>query len=516
CCFADAAGPCEYFDGSGRVQLELQFTESYGGRDGDHLPTLGEVRPISEIYGKVRHLNSSASAATKETVWLRPWDDKRENRWHNGSQFRPLEVYFKWTIDRGVMMLRLKQGIDREILNIYTAGSPGVTSSDAAIWFHIECTPDSPKFSQRNFTVKVHVIDVNDKAPQFYNSSMNTNETMKNFSITGTPSNMPVFSGLSVRDADAGPNAQVVAFMHRHSLFRLADNSPEIRLVTKSAVHYEYFGSQPAGVRIDVVIVAVMALTSQIHIRVAIAEDDDPPPSFEVPGCFRHSGRCIRPTYFAQGAGGGVNVSTEAILIKPGPIRVEAHSGYGIRYSLVNNEKPPYFRIDNFTGEVFQLRPIEDQITLIVKAIKWTDRFDPYLGQASFALLHVSAELAANSTEPSDKVEPRRCYLWSVMIAVIPISLLILTAIFVAFYCCTAKSAGCTESHPRDQEQQQQEHNNDSNSVNSKGHRVTALGAAAEFDTIANTQLEQSTDSVRHQHSSYSSASSDGKSSTSM
>uniref|UniRef100_A0A1I8H5W0 Cadherin domain-containing protein n=1 Tax=Macrostomum lignano TaxID=282301 RepID=A0A1I8H5W0_9PLAT len=184
CCFADAASPCEYFDGSGRVQLELQFTESYGGRDGDHLPTLGEVRPISEIYGKVRHLNSSASAATKETVWLRPWDDKRENRWHNGSQFSPLEVYFKWTIERGVMMLRLKQGIDREILNIYTAGSPGVTSSDAAIWFHIECTPDSPRFSQRNFTVKVHVIDVNDKAPRFYNSSMNTNETMKNFSIT--------------------------------------------------------------------------------------------------------------------------------------------------------------------------------------------------------------------------------------------------------------------------------------------------------------------------------------------
>uniref|UniRef100_A0A1I8GVP7 Cadherin domain-containing protein n=1 Tax=Macrostomum lignano TaxID=282301 RepID=A0A1I8GVP7_9PLAT len=400
CCFADAASPCEYFDGSGRVQLDLQFTESYGGRDGDHLPTLGEVRPISEIYGKVRHLNSSSSAATKETVWLRPWDDKRENRWHNGSQFSPLEVYFKWTIERGVMMLRLKQGIDREILNIYTAGSPGVTSSDAAIWFHIECTPDSPRFSQRNFTVKVHVIDVNDKAPRFYNSSMNTNETMKNFSITvkeGTPSNMPVFSGLSVRDADAGPNARVVAFMHRHSLFRLADNSPEIRLVTKSAVHYEYFGSQPAGVRIDVVIFAVdspvnksMELTSQIHIRVAIAEDEDPPPSFEVPGCFRHSGRCIRPTYFAQGAGGGVN------------------------------------------------------------AIKWTDRFDPYLGQASFALLH---------------------------------------------------------------EPQQQEHNNDSNSVNSKGHRVTALGAAAEFDTIANTQLEQSTDSVRHQHSSYSS---DGKSSTSM
>uniref|UniRef100_A0A1I8FR51 C2 domain-containing protein n=1 Tax=Macrostomum lignano TaxID=282301 RepID=A0A1I8FR51_9PLAT len=178
------ASPCEYFDGSGRVQLDLQFTESYGGRDGDHLPTLGEVRPISEIYGKVRHLNSSASAATKETVWLRPWDDKRENRWHNGSQFSPLEVYFKWTIERGVMMLRLKQGIDREILNIYTAGSPGVTS--------FRCC--------NLVSHRVH---------------------------TGTPRDSPSV-GLSVRDADAAERA-VVAFMHRHSLFRLADNSPEIR-----------------------------------------------------------------------------------------------------------------------------------------------------------------------------------------------------------------------------------------------------------------------------------------------
>ncbi|PAA48303.1 hypothetical protein BOX15_Mlig017125g1, partial [Macrostomum lignano] len=371
----NGVNPCELTSG---FYINLDFTENYG--PGDHLPTLGEERSVSVIFGTVRQ---ASDPKTNETIVLRIFNNTN-NLFFNKTAFDAVREYFQLSVRSGVGYISLKQGIDREIMDIRVSSFPGTTGIGVTIDFGIECLPDSG--IARNLTARVTINDVNDNSPVFYNTSTNLVQTVyAGFIRENTPTGVLQFLGAQARDLDDASNAVVTISVLNDTYLQTREIGSDVRLYTNRPLDYESFGVPSPNISVLVIAKdspanASMALTSTATIVFSVLDEDDLPPKFIVSGCTLYLSVCLNPTYTSSIIS-NVNASGP-LAVQPGPILAldQDSLNFSTRYSIVAGNFSSSFFIDEITGQVTQLAPIDRQVaatvTLVIRASQFTTRTD--------------------------------------------------------------------------------------------------------------------------------------------
>ncbi|XP_061704907.1 cadherin-99C [Cydia pomonella] len=225
---------------------------------------------------------------------------------------------------------------------------------------------------RRTTTVIVRVSDINDNAPAFQGVPYVTN--VSELVTIGTT----VFDKIRAVDIDAGVNGLAEYF--------IVPGDNETLEASGAADGYGYF-SIPLphqGVvtvnrsldyeRTQQYLVTIVAsdrardnkkrMSSTTTLTVNVLDDDDQDPSFIYKGCSLHAGACINPEYSSY-----VNSGVLAGILTIEPEKIQAVDmdtlDARIRYSISAGEPdswPEYFTIDQHTGAVRQLQPVDTSV----------------------------------------------------------------------------------------------------------------------------------------------------------
>ncbi|CAH0723630.1 unnamed protein product, partial [Brenthis ino] len=252
--------------------------------------------------------------------------------------------------------------------------------------FQLVCQVKATK-KRRTIPVIVRVSDINDNAPVFQGTPYETN--ISELIPVGTT----IFDRIRAVDTDAGVNGLAEYFIIPGDNKTIED--------ANAADGYQYFsiplphqGQVTVNRSLDYertqkYLVTIVAsdrardtkrrLSSTTTLTVNVLDDDDQDPSFIYKGCTLHEGACINPEYTSYVNGG---VLAGILTIEPEKIQAVDMDTLDarIKYSIESGEPeswPTYFAIDENTGAVRQLVPVDTSIAkkfqLIIKAEEITE-----------------------------------------------------------------------------------------------------------------------------------------------
>ncbi|CAI5786622.1 cadherin-related family member 5-like [Podarcis lilfordi] len=224
------------------------------------------------------------------------------------------------------------------------------------------CTEDG--FSPAEYRIIVQVMNENDNKPRFQEDTILT----QNISELAAPHSV-IFS-TQAEDADGDTLMYVIDGTSADAKYFRIDLPNSGRIVLGKALDFE------TKRHLEFVIHAVEMNTkerynSSARIHVNVMDGDDQYPQFLPCNFLSHDGVgvCVSPVYTANITEGEVKVvyllQTEPLQFLPGPIHAEDGDRdlkAAITYSILSGTDHGYFHMDNVTGAITMLRPVESRI----------------------------------------------------------------------------------------------------------------------------------------------------------